>query len=1496
MHRKTSLICVFTFVLALFGSLTAQEQGHWSTIPDKGSSPEAWRQWHRQQFRLAKKLGLEDEKQGIHNGNRIETIFYNYGTIAAPGTALDIVWPKGSGQGYGFEFGIIGGAEVVDINGAQRHILSEHLADGGDQSPGGSPWGWEPLPGYANPNQDNLAMSDCQDNDGPDGVPNSGDDDGKPDCWPTYQNYVELGLDPLTNPFYDADNDRLIWPGEYGFDVTTADQESFYIMDDQSNAEFRYFPYIKEGFERQTADVASGTPGDSLLTLTDANADFQGADLVTGESNLTDRVEIIDPTSNQSRYYFINQVVNGTTLELKTISASPRSIESDWSGVTYSIRNGQKRGLGLKVEARGYQWAHTLAQDCIFFIYDFRNVASDTLNKVYFAMYGDPHIGGRNDYGDDDSGYDTKIDMVYSWDHDFTGDGGFRPGYLGYSFLESPGDPDNGIDDDQDGMVDESMQDNIDNDNDWDAFTDYNNNGQWDDGEPLNDDVGADGIGPEHPSYLGPDAGEGDGVPTHGEPDFDETDLDEADQIGLTSFAAMIYGSRIMPGQDEPFWDRITSGIIESEINQTTDNIFIYSSGPITMAPDQSRRFSISLLLGHDETDLFRSANTVQDIYNAGYQFVKAPYKPQMTAVPGDGRVTLYWDTRSERSYDPLYGNDFEGYAIYRATDIGFNDVFNITDAQGNPKLWEPMARFDKVDGFVGPHPVEQVNGIHYYMGDNTGLSHTFVDTTVTNGQQYYYAVVAYDTGSVKDGISPTETTKTIKIGLDGVIQTDDNTIVITPHAVSAGYEEPEINEAPDDRYAGPGTGEIQTSIMNPSEVKSDGEYIIHFLDTATDGVDNDGDWSAFSDDNSNGVWDVGEPLNDDVGSDGLAPGDANYSGPDADGTQGNGKPDLGEPNFENHDFQEMIRNTTSYSLTDISNPDQPQTLINKSRYLNGEDANPVLDGLLIKVINDSLQIDDERTSWDEGDANLTTSSRVFPNNGLAFPADYQVIIDNDTANVDFFGHASNFKVWNKTDDDLNGNGQYDSGEPLTNYIFQEPQNSPEKEQKLSTNDKIILLAFEQEDTQPRGTWEITYNSPAKVAVDAAIDGNGRIWFATGTGLTEYFENQWTQVRPNNVIRTVYADDQSYKWLGSDNGVQKYRFGEVSTVSRFDGIRVNDIGRDAIGKYWFATDSSVFSFDGAVYNNYKPGNNGPLGNAINALDFDSDNNLWFGTDYGVSYFDGSTWENNTVNRTALPDTAVMSLYVDNSDNVWIGTAKGLAEYNGNSTSAVSAVSNVQVRDISTGPNDEIWCATNNGVYRFTGSGWQHDTLNVSSSNQVGPTSNDIRSVNYIGGTMYVGTNDGVDYFTDGEWGTFNPQLGDKFLFATRKQFSHYDSYTFTTTAQMIDEQVAKEDLKKVAVVPNPYVAAATWEPKPNLLAGRGERRIWFIHLPQEGTIRIFTITGELVKTINFSNNERDGSVSWDLLNDDQLEIAYGVYLFQVDSPVGTVNGKFAIVK
>ena len=91
-------------------------------------------------------------------------------------------------------------------------------------------------------------------------------------------------------------------------------------------------------------------------------------------------------------------------------------------------------------------------------------------------------------------------------------------------------------------LIDEGRVDGIDNDGDWD---------------PEFDDVGSDGV-----RNTG-DAGEGDGIPTPGEPNFDITDIDESDQIGLTSFQYFTPAREVDLSDDENLWKRVSPGLFE---------------------------------------------------------------------------------------------------------------------------------------------------------------------------------------------------------------------------------------------------------------------------------------------------------------------------------------------------------------------------------------------------------------------------------------------------------------------------------------------------------------------------------------------------------------------------------------------------------------------------------------------------------------------------------------------------------------------------------------------------------------------------------------------------------------------------------------------------------------------------------------------------------------------------------------------------------------------
>jgi hypothetical protein len=138
---------------------------------------------------------------------------------------------------------------------------------------------------------------------------------------------------------------------------------------------------------------------------------------------------------------------------------------------------------------------------------------------------------------------------------------------------------------------------------------------------------------------------------------------------------------------------------------------------------------------------------------------------------------------------------------------------------------------------------------------------------------------------------------------------------------------------------------------------------------------------------------------------------------------------------------------------------------------------------------------------------------------------------------------------------------------------------------------------------------------------------------------------------------------------------------------------------------------------------------------------------------------------------------------------------------------------------------------------------------------------------------------------------------DTLRFFTSKPFEQGDTLTFMTTKPTLDNTLIRDALSRIRVVPNPYVAASSLESPlpPSVTSGR-LRRIDFIHLPALAKIYIYTSRGDHVITLSHEGNIEDGHVSWNLKSKENLDIAFGVYFYVVESTVGTKTGKFAIIK
>jgi hypothetical protein len=373
--------------------------------------------------------------------------------------------------------------------------------------------------------------------------------------------------------------------------------------------------------------------------------------------------------------------------------------------------------------------------------------------------------------------------------------------------------------------------------------------------------------------------------------------------------------------------------------------------------------------------------------------------------IPGNNRVTLMWDAIAETSWDPITGNDFEGYRIYRSTDPGFNDMTAITDQFGSVAYLNPLVQFDLDDGIKGSATVP-VRGIHFWLGDDTGLRHIWVDSTAQNGQKYYYAITSYDMGSDSLGIAPTECSKYISITPDGTVDKGKNVAIARPEAPSAGFVPSQLDSLrllvrPEG--FGTATGKIEFSVLNPDSLKDGHKYRVTFEDTLIN---------------------------------------KNISG-----------------------VPRLTYTTKNFTLTDMT---VNHTLIQQSTQLGYSFDQPIVDGIQLKFYGDSvLALDANRSGWNRQDIQdyIFVPYRVSKETTIPEAADYQIefgevgMDTSDTyvrSNKELPAIPVNFKVF-KIYPSENGDVKVESKFAFREQDGADGQFSAFSDQRKITDEIIIL-------------------------------------------------------------------------------------------------------------------------------------------------------------------------------------------------------------------------------------------------------------------------------------------------------------------------------------------------------------------------------------------------------------------------------------------------------
>ena len=135
------------------------------------------------------------------------------------------------------------------------------------------------------------------------------------------------------------------------------------------------------------------------------------------------------------------------------------------------------------------------------------------------------------------------------------------------------------------------------------------------------------------------------------------------------------------------------------------------------------------------------------------------------------------------------------------------------------------------------------------------------------------------------------------------------------------------------------------------------------------------------------------------------------------------------------------------------------------------------------------------------------------------------------------------------------------------------------------------------------------------------------------------------------------------------------------------------------------------------------------------------------------------------------------------------------------------------------------------------------------------------------------------------------------------------------TVTVIPGTEVQEDVGNVAVVPNPYrgneyyhyynppwekaSGTTVWTVNENFepMWLEQDRRIQFINVPSPSKIIIYTLSGDVVRTMKHDDPQK-GYIDWNLTSDAGQTIASGIYLYTVQSQLtnNIQTGKFVVVK
>ena len=227
-------------------------------------------------------------------------------------------------------------------------------------------------------------------------------------------------------------------------------------------------------------------------------------------------------------------------------------------------------------------------------------------------------------------------------------------------------------------------------------------------------------------------------------------------------------------------------------------------------------------------------------------------------------------------------------------------------------------------------------------------------------------------------------------------------------------------------------------------------------------------------------------------------------------------------------------------------------------------------------------------------------------------------------------------------------------------------------------------------------------------------DNKDTLWIGSNEGIVKAYNDSIYQKFDDRGIRALVEDGEEKLWLGATND-SLYRYDKISCyrapVQLNNNPPISCMIRDHAGYLWVGTIGEGIS---RLHLNWQMFSNDDFGLSdeviITSIDEDKNANLWIATfTQGIAKFDGHVFTKYNVNDNRIGMNCVNSILVDKDNQIWCATDNGVHCFTNESewTSYFEdKLANKEVYSILQDNAGIFWFGTKGGVSRFDGTVWQ----------------------------------------------------------------------------------------------------------------------------------------------------------------------------------------------